>query len=72
MAEAVAQLQKGLHILAGLPDSTWRRQQELDLQIALRPAPAATKGMSAVEVGETLAERARWSSRSIDPSTLCR
>ena len=38
MAEAVAQLRKGLDVLAGLPDGPWRRQQELDLQIALGSA----------------------------------
>ena len=35
MTEAVAQLRKGLEVLAGLPDGPWRLQQELDLQIAL-------------------------------------
>jgi predicted ATPase len=58
MTEAVAQLQKGLDLLAGLPSGFWRRQQELDLQIALGRALAATKGFSAPEVGETI-ERAR-------------
>ena len=53
--EAVAQLKKGLDLLTGLPDGPWRRQQELDLLIALRPALAATKGHSAADVGETLA-----------------
>ena len=41
MTEAVAQLQKGLNLLAGLPDGP-RQEQELDLQIALRPALTAT------------------------------
>ena len=58
MTEAVAQLRKGLDVLAGLPDGPRRQQQELDLQIALRPALAATKGWSAADVGETIA-RAR-------------
>ena len=44
MTEAVAQLRKGLDVLAGQPDGPWRRKQELDLQIALGPALAATKG----------------------------
>src|SRR6202023_1245121 len=52
MTEAVAQLRKGLDVLAGLPDGPWRRQQELDLQIALRPALAATQGYSAPEVAK--------------------
>jgi predicted ATPase/class 3 adenylate cyclase len=58
MTEAVAQLRKGLDVLAGLPDSPWRRRQEFHLQIALRPALAATKGYSSREVGEAI-ERAR-------------
>ena len=41
MTEAVAQLRKGLDVLAGLPDGLWRQQQELDLQIALGSALAA-------------------------------
>jgi len=63
--EAAAQLRKGLDVLAGLPDGPWRRQQELDLHIALRPALAATKGFSAAEVGATLA-RARALAEQID------
>jgi hypothetical protein len=65
MTEAIAQLQKGLGALADVPDGPWRRQQELDLQIALRPALAATKGYSAVDVGKTLA-RARTLAEQID------
>ena len=65
MAEAVAHLRKGLGVLAGLPDGPWRRQQELDLQIVLRPALAATKGFSATAVGETLT-RARALAEQID------
>src|SRR3954454_9490684 len=38
MAEAVAQLRKGLDVLAGLPDDPWRQRQELDLQAALGAA----------------------------------
>jgi tetratricopeptide (TPR) repeat protein len=58
MMEAVAQLRKGLDVLAGLLDGQWRQQQELDLQTALGSALTATKGWSAAEVHETLA-RAR-------------
>ena len=65
MTEAVAQLRKGLDVLAALRDDPWRRQQELDLQIALAPALAATKGLSAADVGETLA-RARALAEQID------
>ena len=65
MVEAVAQLRKGLDLLAGLPDSPGRRQQELDLLIALRPALATTKGFSAPDVGEAIA-RARALAQQID------
>ncbi len=65
MAEAVAHLRKGLDVLADLPDGPWRRQHELDLQIVLRPALAATKGFSATAVGETLT-RARALAEQID------
>jgi class 3 adenylate cyclase/tetratricopeptide (TPR) repeat protein len=63
--EAVAQLRKGLDMLTKLPDGPWRQQQELALQIALRPALAATKGYSAPDVGETIA-RARALAEQID------
>jgi tetratricopeptide (TPR) repeat protein len=63
--EAVAGLRKGLDVLAGLPDGPWRQQQELDLQLALRLALAATKGFAAAEVGETIA-RARALAEQMD------
>jgi predicted ATPase/class 3 adenylate cyclase len=65
MTEAVARLQQGLAVLAGLPDGPWRRQQELDLQIALRTAVAATKGLAAPAVGQILA-RARALAEQVD------
>jgi class 3 adenylate cyclase/predicted ATPase len=65
MTEAVAQLHKGLDVLPALPDCLERRQLELDLRVALRPALAATKGFAAAEVGETLA-RARALAEQID------
>ena len=65
MTEAVAQLRKGLDVLAGLPDGPWRRQQELDLQTALGSALTATAGWSATEVDETLA-RARALAEQLD------
>jgi predicted ATPase len=58
MVEAVAQLQKGLHLLPGVTDDTTRQQQELDLQIALGHSQLATKGYSALEPGQAFA-RAR-------------
>jgi len=65
MTEAVAQLQKGLDELAGLPDGPRRQQQELGLRVALASALAATKGYSATDVGETIA-RAHALAEQID------
>jgi class 3 adenylate cyclase/tetratricopeptide (TPR) repeat protein len=67
MTEAVAQLQKGLDLLASLPDSDWRRQQELDLRMALGRALFAAKGYAAPAVGETFA-RARELAEQLDRS----
>ena len=53
MAEGVAQLQKGLNLLASLPACSSLQQRELDLLAALGPALAATKGYSAPAVGKT-------------------
>jgi class 3 adenylate cyclase/tetratricopeptide (TPR) repeat protein len=65
MREAVAQLRKGLDVLTGVADGPWRRQQELELQIALGPALAFTKGYSAPDVAESIA-RARTLAEQID------
>jgi class 3 adenylate cyclase/tetratricopeptide (TPR) repeat protein len=67
MTEAVAQLRRGLEVLAGMPDGPWRQQQELDLQTELASALMATKGSAAAEVGETLA-RARALSEQLERS----
>jgi predicted ATPase len=56
MSEAVAQLQKGLDLLASLPVSPEQQQLELDLRIALGPALAATKGISSPDMGENYAQ----------------
>jgi hypothetical protein len=56
MAEATAQLTKGLELLTSLPDSVSRQRQELELQIALGRALATTQGYAAPPpVGETYA-----------------
>ncbi len=65
MTEAVAQLRKGLDVLAGLPDGSRRQQQELDLQTALGPALTATKGNSAADANEALC-RARALAEQLD------
>jgi class 3 adenylate cyclase/predicted ATPase len=56
--EAVQHLTQGLQLLATLPETRARDHQELDLQIALAQALAATRGTSAPEVEQTYA-RAR-------------
>jgi predicted ATPase len=56
--EAVQHLTTGLALLATLPETPARPQQELDLQMALGPAFIATKGYAAPEVERTYA-RAR-------------
>jgi predicted ATPase len=55
VAEAIAQLTKGLELLKSLPDDATRQQQELDLRIILGQALIVTKGYAAAEVGETYA-----------------
>jgi predicted ATPase len=51
--EAVAHLSKGLALLATLPETSVRAQQELKLQLALGPALSATRGYAAPEVEQT-------------------
>ena len=52
MAEAAAQLQKGLELVKGLPDDADPRGRELELQIALGRAMLGAKGWAAPETGE--------------------
>ena len=47
MTEAVAQLSKGVELIASLPDSEERQRQELGLQSALAGALAAFRGLAA-------------------------
>ena len=56
--EAIAHLRQGLALLTTLPETPARRQQELDLQVALGPALVATKG-NAVPDAERAYARAR-------------
>jgi predicted ATPase len=51
--EALGHLTKGLELLATLPATPERAQQELDLQIALGPALMAARGWAAPEVEQT-------------------
>jgi hypothetical protein len=65
MTEAVAQLQKGLDLLARLPGNSWCRQQEIEIPLALGPALIAIKGFGAPDVGEVYA-RARSLAEQFD------
>ena len=65
MAEAIAQLTKGLELLTSLPDGASRQRQELELQIALGRALIAAEGYAAPAVGETYA-RARAVCEQLD------
>jgi predicted ATPase len=56
--EAAQHLTKGLELLATLPETQARAQQELDLQLALGPVLAAIKSWATPEVEQTYA-RAR-------------
>ena len=58
MAEAVAQLQKGLDQLALLPDNAARQRQELEFCSALAAVLMPVKGHAAPETGQAYA-RAR-------------
>ena len=62
-----ARWQRGLDLLASLPDADWHRQPELDLRMALGRALFATKGYAAPAAGETLA-RARALAEQLDRS----
>src|SRR5262249_27653549 len=57
-AEAISHLTKGLELLATVPATVERAQQELGLQLALSNALMATKGFAAPEVKKA-ATRAR-------------
>jgi class 3 adenylate cyclase/predicted ATPase len=61
MAEAAAQLQKGLDQLALLPDTPERQRQELEFHSALGAVLTAVKGFAAPETGQVFARaRALW------------
>ncbi len=61
MAEAAAQLQKGLDQLALLPDAPERQRQELEFRSALGAVLIAVKGFAAPETGHAYASaRELW------------
>ncbi len=52
VAEAVALLRRGLALVPALPDGDWRRERELDLQIALGQALIMNRSWGAPELAE--------------------
>jgi class 3 adenylate cyclase/predicted ATPase len=70
MAEAIAQLTKGLELLKSLPEAAARWRQELDLQIALGRALIMTQGYAAPAVGETYARARELCERLGRPSQI--
>jgi tetratricopeptide (TPR) repeat protein len=69
--EAVAHFTKGLELLATLPDTPERTQQELDLQVALGPALMAIKGYAAPEVADAYARAQELCRQVGDTPQLC-
>jgi len=70
MTEAVAQLQKGIELLAKMPEDSRPVQHELDLQIALGRALMAAKGYSAPAVADALVRARALAERSDRPDRL--
>ncbi len=71
MAEAVAQLQKGLEQLARLADTPERQRQELELRGALGAVFAYAKGQAAAESGQAFARaRELWEQLGSPPEYL--
>jgi class 3 adenylate cyclase/predicted ATPase len=66
--EAIQHLTRSLALLATLPETPARVQQELDLQMALAPALMASKGYAAPEVEHTYA-RAQELCRQVGETT---
>jgi class 3 adenylate cyclase/predicted ATPase len=52
LVEAITQLRRGLRLIADLPDTRERKQQELDIQVTLAGALMGTKGYAHPEVAE--------------------
>ncbi|WGD53198.1 adenylate/guanylate cyclase domain-containing protein [Bradyrhizobium sp. CB1650] len=70
MTEAVSQLQRGLELLANMPEESRPLEHELDLQIALGRALMATRGYSAPVVADTLVRARALAERFDRPDRL--
>ena len=71
-AEAVAQLRKGLELLAGGPNTPEHQWQEVDLQIALGGALMAAKGYAEPETDRTFARAKELCEQTGDMRQLMR
>lgn len=63
-AEAIAHLEKGIELVGTLPDTSSRRERELELQIALGPVLSGSRGFAAPETVRAY-ERARQLCRQL-------
>ncbi len=70
MAEAIAQVRRGLELLAGLPDTDWRARRELDLCITLGKALIATQGYAVASIGENFARARDLCERLLRPPEM--
>jgi class 3 adenylate cyclase/tetratricopeptide (TPR) repeat protein len=70
MTEAETLLRKGLALLDRLPDSEWRRDRELQLQVALGQALIAIRGHGAPGVGEAYGRARELCDRHGDSNRL--
>jgi predicted ATPase len=70
VTEAVVQLQKGLELLATLPNDPERGRQELPLRVALGVALETSKGFAAPETGRAYARAHELCTQLGDTATL--
>jgi class 3 adenylate cyclase/predicted ATPase len=70
LAEAIAQLRRGLRLIADLPNTSERGQQELDLQVTLAGALMGTKGYAHSDVAESFGRAASLISQTESAATI--
>jgi tetratricopeptide (TPR) repeat protein len=70
MVEALEHLRRGVELIAGADDSSWRRQCELDLTIAIGKAQIATQGYAIESTGDTFTKAHLLCKRLGDPPQL--
>jgi class 3 adenylate cyclase len=72
ISEALSQLDKGLELLSNTPDTVWRQQRELALQVARGSALLALGGPAAQPPSTPTSEQAFCGSFSGDQPNSCR